>query len=1040
MGSEREASFPIENFGGLNLNSDKEDMAPNQLLQAQNLWERTLGLLETRGGSRTVTYKKPGIVDHKIGNLHKIYKSWGEKNRFAAVQCTPDCGFGGNFADFPTGLIVRFATFSQAYWNKDHTYAAGTEPGITLNHTHKRLLVRLVGFGVDKWFEQPIATVTGYVAATAQQIQVVVDEDTFDNTKITGIELYVTTYSGLTNTPAAITTSSNYQEQTMWVGFVDVNKKFTVGGEIYKEFDASPFSFKTGIVANTVVSQTERSFVIKSYQSGKNGITGHLIGGKTYYVAVLPQWAKFAAGNSSRMAYRQPLCDVFGGEVVPITIPGSGTGYFVIEDIAPNTTCFLVAVGDNPQTLQPIQIYNDSEGLGDSRGQTNESATTLFPGGFVINKVHSGNPGVIDITYTDNGLATLSFRMSDYSRSDMFIGITDDDPAITRNTYPIFAGRQHFHVQDSSMWQDVLGSMDPDDPFYNNLDNSTPTSSCQYPWVQYSTNAYAQMQRMGSGADYCYVPWDNFALFVNDFDPLSLSDRAYALVPSRTNSNYYIIDGNVAAAVIEDAQYTTFTNRTTSGATAVIPYGLAKTWMVGVKVNVVSGTNFTVGAYTVISVVENVSLTLSSNYTTAAGNSGVYQIYIPSGTLPNARFITKFDSSIIIGGGTPSVDPVTLLRNDSAKTNYFTRALNPFDFTIPGAASATYQTVSVDDDGEDTRGYAIYTSTTSDQGPLSQLVTLKKNACWIMNRLPTYENGVPNVSSLTNRILSKKVGGYHFSVANTPIGTIVAGQDNVYLLREDGEPTPIGQGISNILIDADMSNAVACYHDRHYKLSFSHPNYNGYEGGAHNNIELWLNINKMIEMKGGEDWVGPMVGRGVDWVFVEDKDGDGDAYRLSRDRYAVDNFEGIGRIYRADVLPLINEDSIYDVKVTEGDLETRAITAAIETKDMDITTQDNNWSKLLKRFYIKCRTNWVATTNASANVTIFTDGILSGDKDFGLDVGNSAGNFFDRSLRLIRIFPVGRLNGRTFRFRFTFTKRVAIGGLQINYQVVRRRL
>lgn len=236
-----------------------------------------------------------------------------------------------------------------------------------------------------------------------------------------------------------------------------------------------------------------------------------------------------------------------------------------------------------------------------------------------------------------------------------------------------------------------------------------------------------------------------------------------------------------------------------------------------------------------------------------------------------------------------------------------------------------------------------------------------------------------------------------------------------------------------------MSRAFACYHDKHYKLAFSHPDYSGYNGGLSNNVEMWLNINKLIEKKGGEDWVGPMIGRAVDFCFVEDKDGDGDSYDTARTRYAVDNYMGTGRIYKADVIPLTTADTVYDQELVADGADV-AVTSIITTKDMDISQQDNNWIKLLKRFYIKMRTNWTTPLAANATHTIHADGTAQATTSFGDDITASTGNFSDKALSLVRLFPDGRVRGRTFRMSFTFTKRVAIGGLQINYQVERRRV
>lgn len=941
MATDREASLPIETWDGVNLNVDSEDILPNNLLLAENLWERTLGQLETRWPSITHGYKPDGVADNGLGNIFKLYKSWGEKNRFCIIKCEPDVS--ATSIALPTGVAISFVNDAGGYWNKDVTYGGGVESGITLNNRHVTTRLRFVGYGVDKFYEITTASISGYSSGTAQKLRIVIDP-TFDNSKITGIEVYARVNSGDTETPATITTSSSYQLQTLWCGFVDV----TTNINQTKDFKFCPGGYDATVSTTTTIGSSERSFVIRAYSSGNNNVSGTFVGGKTYYVAVLPQYTVFDGGTDTRCLYRNPTVDVFGGNVVPVTIPGTGTGYITVDTISPNTTCFLVAVGETPQTLQPLQIFNDSTGTGGASTAPNVAA----PGTFWLETPPAHNPGVIDIKYTATGLATLQFRFSDFSRQDMILGINDDG-----TYYPIFCSRLFKKVNDDAEWMDQVSDL-----------NTTPSSIAVWPWNWFSNNDMGAMQRMGNGNRYFYQAWQNYCVFVNDHDPLKLvSSGDRNVMPSRTSTNYFICDGAVAASVIEDYQAT--------------------------KV-----------------------------------------------TLPNMKYITKFDNSIVLGGGTPSIDPENGGTNDSSKTVYFSRADNPFDFTIAGASSTTHQTIQVDDDGENISGFGIYTNTTSDQGPISQLVVTKKSATWIMNSLPTTSSGA--LTGFTNRLLSKKVGGFHGTIINTPIGTIMASHDNVYVLREDGEPTPIGQNIAPLIKASNMSKAVACYHDKHYKLSFSNPDYAHSQDGESNNVEMWLNINKVIEKKGAEDWVGPMRGRAVDFVLVEDKDGDGIAYNEARDRFCIDKYEGDGRIFIADSTPVSTDYVLFDTQEDADfpDEEDSEIVARLITKDLEVTAQDNNWTKLIKRFYVKCRTNWAGAVVGDATYALYVDGSTSGAVNFGTTIGNSAGAFYGKALSLVRVFPVGRLNGRTIKLDLTFTKRIGIGGLQVNYQINRRRL
>ncbi len=1100
MGTENEAAYPIEDFGGINLNADKEDLQPNQLLAAQNLWEPTLGVLETRPGSSTVRYKPSAVNALGLGKPFKIYKPWEEEVRFCPVTCTMDAQA---LSSLPTGISLSFETEVLGYWNNDNTFtASGSETGTTVSMLHPKVLLRFVGYGVDYWYEVDPTTVTGYTASTNQTLRVKVTR-AFVTPNVTGIEVYARIKSGSTATSAAISNSSAYQEQTLWCGFMDINTPVyyqystltptvqnstlytvTINGTLFsytsdatalaieivgalsiainagsepvtatvednklvikgnvastaftvtpsanlaavtstdhrRDFRGSPAGFRTGIAAGTTLSSTERSFTVYAFASGTNGVSGDLVGGKTYYVAVLPQYTVFDTGTASRSVYRNHSVNVAGGEVVAVTIPGSSTGYLRVNNILPNTMAFIVCVGETPHTLQPIKLFNNSWG-GFYFPSTPPTIGNV--GDFFITETHRHNPGLIDLTYTGVGIATLSFRMSDYSRQDTLMRI-DDDGGIG----PIFISRIHAYAQDVNQWEDVVGN------------SSTSLSASRTPWVKFSVSTPTRMRMVGNGSKFNFIQWDSYAFFVNDYDPLSIDPVVTAssgVMAHKTNTNYYITDGLIAGTVIQDAISFSLTGLSASAATATINTTLASTSFIGQTATVTGGTSFTTGTYTVIGAVDGVSLTFSANVTSGVATDGTIDILVQL-TLPNMKYISKFDSSVILGGGVVNVDPKTGLKNDSSKTLYFSRALNPFDFTIAGAASGVHQTVSQASDGENISGFGIYTNTSTNQGPLSQLVTAKKSCLWILSGLPVVTDG--ELSQATNQILSSKVGGVNGTFANTPIGTIVASYDNVYLLRESGEPTPIGQAISSLLKGAKMANAVACYHDKHYKLAFSHSSYAGYNSGNSNNVELWLNINKMIEKKGSEDWVGPMIGRAVDGVFVEDRDVDGDTADVARDRYAIDNY--LGRIYIADYTSVsATEDDVYDLQIADGDASDTVVTSILTTKDFDITTQDNNWVKLLKRFYVKCRTNFATSVAANCSYQLHIDGVAQSAVNFGTSIAANSTSFTSVPLSLVRIFPSGRLRGRTFRLTFTFVKRVAIGGLQVNYKVERRRL
>lgn len=914
MATEKEAGFPIEGFGGINRNVDREDLLPDQLYSAQNLWEKTLGLLETRGASEALTGSLPSNIIG-LGRNFRIYKNQDEKVRFCAIQCDPDIQ---ELNALPAGVALSFVTDASAYWNADTAFGAGYG-ATTFNFTHRYILLRFVGYGVDYWYEVAVTDVTDYAAATKQKLRVVVSQA--QNSNITGIEVYAVVKCGNTETVATVTASSGYNQMTMWCGLIDLVSSST--GTF--DFMYSPYSYDNTIAANTTIAGATRTFVAEGRAEGSFGVTGSTLeAGKTYYVAVLPQYAVFSANPDSRCCYRNPTASVWDSSdshVIAVTIPGQpgDTGYINISGFNLNTVAYIVAIGESPQLLQPVKLFNNG------RVDSSENITSI----------PVGNPAVVDIGYTADGVANLIFRASDYSHHDMLMGIEDDG-----SVFPIFVTRLHEDAQLDTTYIDWIG-------------NFVDIQTFRY----YLTNAIAQVHRLGDGHDYQFESWQDLCFFVSTWNPNLLpSATSYTALDSRTETNYYMTDGRVGAAVIEDYQAT-------------------------------------------------------------------------PRRLPCCHYIKKFDSSIVLGGGVRAINPATLNTvDDPSKTLYFSRALNPYDFTIAGAASTTHQTVSQDEDGEDINGLGIFTNTTVDTGPQSHLITSKKNALWSLNQLPVVDSGALDLTGVKNTILSKKAGSVgHNTFVNTPIGLIVAANDNVYLVRESGEPAPIGQNLYGLLRDADFSKASACYHDKHYKLSFYHPDYSGTAG--YNNVEVWLNINKMIELKGKEDWVGPMIGRAIFSSFVEDRAGDGLTYSSARDRLCVDQ-ENL-RVFKADVEPDEGDTEVLDFAT--------AVTAEFATKDFTVAEQDNNWNKLLKRTYWKLKTNMTSGAPLSYTEKTYVDGALVETKS-AQAYGTSSVDFSDQPLKLNGVFPASRQRGRTLRKVFTTAKRIGIAGFQINYTVERRRI
>jgi hypothetical protein len=372
---------------------------------------------------------------------------------------------------------------------------------------------------------------------------------------------------------------------------------------------------------------------------------------------------------------------------------------------------------------------------------------------------------------------------------------------------------------------------------------------------------------------------------------------------------------------------------------------------------------------------------------------------------PRCEFIAKFRGKLVMGGG-----DVPLARSSF----FYTKALEQFDWEAGTTGIPNY--IPLDVTSEPITGVGIFTTTTTNDGPQSKLLVTKKNSMTLVDELP---DTLTDAVSAPNTLSAKAGCIVGDTIANTPIGTIVASSDNVYLLRESGEPIPLGDSISAVLRTGDLSRATATYHEEQYKLSFYHSDYSG--TSTYNNVEFWLDIRKMKQLQGKPGWVGPMIGRQVDDSYVEDMDGDatGDV------RYAVDS-QNL-RFYKCDVIPSASETQVLDFATP--------VTSLFETKDYQISDQDKNWNKLLIRTYWKTKIN---KASLSCTEVTYMDGSQFESKT--ITFTGSTGAFDDKPLSVVSFFPTGRPRGRTVRKRISTTDRIAIGGFSLNYKVERRRI
>jgi hypothetical protein len=376
---------------------------------------------------------------------------------------------------------------------------------------------------------------------------------------------------------------------------------------------------------------------------------------------------------------------------------------------------------------------------------------------------------------------------------------------------------------------------------------------------------------------------------------------------------------------------------------------------------------------------------------------------------PEFDYIAKHQDSIVCAGGT----------KDSRTRVYFTQASEYFDFE---ASLGVLNYFEVAENGEPISGLGLYTNTSASSSPESHLLITKQNSLYIIKRLPLGSTADPLYT------LSAKVGCVGGdTIVNTPVGTIITAVDNIYLVRESGEPVPVGDPISIVLKGGDLTRAQAVYHDEQYKLSLYHSDHTG--DSDYNNVEWWLDIKKMKQLKGQPNWSGPMIGRAVDYSFVEDLSGDGASYNTGSTRYAVD-VENI-RLYKVDVAPAAADTQILDFAT--------AVTSLLETKDYQIAEEDKNWNKLLTRFYWKIRTNKLVGSPLSATEVTWVEGIQQESKTVSFYAEASAG-FDSQPQKVTASFPQGRYRGRTVRKRLSTTDRVGIGGFAVFYKIERRRI
>ncbi len=384
---------------------------------------------------------------------------------------------------------------------------------------------------------------------------------------------------------------------------------------------------------------------------------------------------------------------------------------------------------------------------------------------------------------------------------------------------------------------------------------------------------------------------------------------------------------------------------------------------------------------------------------------------------PKGSFIVLFKESLATVGGP----------GDGYNRVYFAQPLSPYKWGSPHDTRVA-QFVQVETGGEGVNGAGIYTNTTGTSGPVAQLVISKPNSLWLLTDFPVYTSTTINEAVMTQ--LSGEVGSAgHETFQNTDIGLMCASIKGVWLIRESGEPTPIGEEVKNLLIDENPALQLvntrywhAVYHDGHYKLAYS-------EAGALNPTkELWLNISKMKQMKGQPCWNGPHTARSANGL---------------RFSYNEGQFKNQIVPVRVGTTGLGLQWATMDDPSVPANLGTN-MTYIFETRDYPLG------NALLNKIFT--RSYWRMKIDSAMTVTELTTVLNEAGEQtetqslaFAPIASHSGGTyatFLAARQKLYQFFPVLRLRGETIRKKITYTgtARFSISGITLGFRPEGRRI
>lgn len=529
MATDKEVAFPVENFVGVDRQVDREDRTPNHLHNLQNLWEKEIGILETRPGSANFIQKPFPSNIIGLDNVHKIYKPNEETIRVQAIHCNQDVGpAGSDLTTLPANVSVAFTSGGNFGAVGFHSHGGGTIDTFPAN-----MYVRFIGYGVDKMTKLQTSSISGWsfsaAAGDLSRLKFDVTISSAMEENVTHMEIYASILVGSSASDA------------MWIGTVDLKANPT--GTF--SFKHCPATRGGGITDGTSFQAGITSFDLVETDSGP------FKKGQTVFVEVLADYKVFDVDADSEALWRNsPLVTPGSANNIPqsITFKSDNAG-LNIDNISPARFAVCVFIGDTPQTMRAVMVKSILSSPAVTDVLVNN--TTLADG-----HPHSfTGAAVIDWEPLDTNQNNYRFKGSRFSTKDMLIKVADDG-----SISPIFIDRMASGINSEEGDFNVSITEPP------GFGSTTSQHWLEHLFAMYMggvgvgfQGSIVNVPQAGDGSSWRFVQARNAQasqlLMVNDFDVTAANAQPagtpeYPHAKIRDGANYFITDGNVAAAVI----------------------------------------------------------------------------------------------------------------------------------------------------------------------------------------------------------------------------------------------------------------------------------------------------------------------------------------------------------------------------------------------------------------------------------------------------------------------------------------------------------